>query len=144
VSRDLPPPIARRPRRHTLAALIGPVAATIVGCSGDGSCSPGTRAGVVLHVRSSAAGAPSLDAVSRVTVETHTFPSESASGPVIPRPNERAPLRLTWGRPGTYRLTVTAPGHRTWTRRVTVGRVTRDGCETADEVPVVATLEPTA
>jgi hypothetical protein len=91
-------------------------------------CIEGFRAGILVTVVDSVAGAPPVEA--RLIATSAGFVDSVGPGsPVQPGPGEAATLVLSTsvGRPGTYSLVVRSPGYRDWTRNVTV--VTMGACD---------------
>lgn len=115
-----------------------------VSACNSGACISGVGApGITLSTRDSVSGV-NLDELVVVTVmrlspKLAPARSDSARGGIGAQvPVTSRPVSIADDLPGQYRVTVEAPGYRTWTEIVTV----RGGCESVDTVEIVARLVP--
>ena len=123
----------------TLAAF--GVVLCIAACN-EGACISGVGAqGITLSARDSVSGAV-LDSSVIVTVvrlEPKFAPvrPDSARGGITEQESSN-PLSLAEDMPGRYRVTIEAPGYRTWNRDVNVEM----GCGSVRTVEIIARLQP--
>ena len=126
--------------RRCFAQLLSLATLSLLGACGDSAapCPPTALvAAVDVEIRAADTGSP-LAAVARGAIQDGTYrdslvPGRSVSGVLVSR-------EAGFQRPGTYTVTVVAPGYAPWTES---GVVARAGSCTVEPVSVRALLQPT-
>ena len=120
--------------------LVGLFTVVVVACTtrtpetppaGGVICTMEARAGLTVEIVDSTSGAPAADGAKVLAVSAATRDSASGTAGV-------STVSLAYERAGTYTVTVTRPGYRTWSRSNV--EVTRDQCHVIP-VRLVARLQ---
>lgn len=115
-------------------------AASLEGCNSPNGCITPLRDGIRLQVEDANTGR-SLNSSAIVTISRLSPPpTESRTGSIAPHSQDN-PLQLAQSRPGTYDVSVSSPGYKSRSERVTVGQE-ESFCRELKTVELTIRLEP--